>query len=124
MAATPEGDGKSVPTQEPEAVQFARDGFPKIDPAIPGTALIPPEALDRPDVRKAVEDLFEALDVPNDQVEAAIEEAKMTLGEGRPAQSMRDKLLALAARANRDGDKHSAASYRRQAEQYSMSASG
>ncbi len=78
-----------------------------------------PDVLDRPEVREAAEALLRAAGASDAEIAPAIEEAKGILsGEEKPAENpMKKQLLALADRAEKEGDKASAKLYRTQAEE-------
>ncbi len=84
------------------------------DPLVEATETAP-DVLDRPEVREAAEALLRAAGVSDAEIAPAIEEAKGILSGEEKENPMKKQLLALADRAEKDGDKASAALYRKQA---------
>jgi hypothetical protein len=109
-------------TEDPSS--YAREAAPEVEPEIVEEEVVlpPPEKLDDPEVVKAIADLYEALEVPPEQIGPAIEEARAILAEGpaqppaeAPKHPLAAQFLKLAEAAEKAGDQHSAAIYRRQA---------
>ena len=122
-----EPEEEEGPVAERDGVAYARDGTPLtpgVEKSSGGPTMPEPKRLDHPDVRALLEKLFTTLDIPEDEIEPAIEEAKTMLEEERGGATVpggtvdhpdKARFLALAMRAEKDGDKASAKLYRRQA---------
>ncbi len=77
-----------------------------------------PDKLDDPEIREAVAHLYRHLGIPEGEISAHIEEAKSILAEEVASTAdhpWKAKMLALASRAEREGDRGSAAMYRKSA---------